>query len=314
MAKRDYYDVLGVKRNASADEIRAAFRALARKYHPDVNKAPDAEAKFREASEAYEALSDPEKRKIYDRFGHQGPGPGPRGGGGHPGGAGVPVDFGDLFGGLGGGFAGMSLKDILNSLRDRASGGRARRRPARGADSESHLTLDFMQTVRGTATRLRIRRPGPDGAPHEETIEVKIPPGVQEGSKVRVRGKGQAGGREAGDLYILVHVRPHPYFRREGDDIQVTVPISIAEAALGAKVDVPTLDGLTTVTIPPGTASSQRLRLRGKGVRRPGKEPGDLYVEIDIIPPKDPTPQQRECLQRLAEISKDDPRSRCPWT
>jgi len=326
MAKRDYYETLGVKRGASADEIKSAYRKQARKYHPDANKAPDAAGKFREATEAYEVLSDGEKRAKYDRFGHAGPagasagGPGRRGRAGA--GGGVSFDFGDLFGGGGGssGFMGMSLDDILDALRGGrgARGGRSgrqrARRPRRGGDTESHLTLEFLQAVHGTTTRLRMTRSDEAGGTHEETIEVKIPAGVQEGSKVRVRGKGQLGGAGPGDLYIHVHVRPHPYFRREGDDVYVHVPISIAEAALGAKVDVPTLDGTSRVTIPPGTSSSKRLRLRGKGVGRAGKAPGDEYVVIEIVPPTRLDERQQRLIEEFARLDHDDPRARCPWS
>ncbi|HUT02063.1 MAG TPA: J domain-containing protein [Phycisphaerae bacterium] len=319
MAKRDYYQVLDVKRAATPAEIKAAYRRGARKLHPDVNKAPDAAERFREATEAYEVLSDPEKRKLYDQFGHVGP-TGPCGAGrgaGRGAGQGVTFDFGDLFGGGGGGsgFTGMSLDDILQALRGR--GGRRQRRrpePQPGADSETHLTIEFLQAIRGTTTRIRMTRQDADGRTHEETLDVKIPPGVQEGSKVRVRGKGQMGDGGAGHLYIVVHVRPHPYFRRDGDDISIHVPLSITEAALGAKVDVPTLDGMNTVKVPPGTASSKRLRLRGKGVKREGKAPGDAYVIIEIVPPKELGDRQKELLEELDKLNSTDPRAACPWT
>jgi DnaJ-class molecular chaperone len=142
---------------------------------------------------------------------------------------------------------------------------------------------------------------------------VRIPPGVREGSKVRVRGKGQVAPGGSGDLYIRVHVRPHEYFRREGDDIYVHVPISLGEAALGGKVDVPTIDGMTTVTIPPGTASSKRLRLRGKGIARAGASRGDQYVIIEIVPPRQLTDRHRELLEELERLSPESPRSECPW-
>jgi len=314
MAKRDYYDVLGVKRGAADDEIKAAYRRMARKYHPDVNKSADASEKFREATEAYEVLSDPQKRKTYDRFGHAGPGPF-AGAGRGPAGQGVSFNFRDIFGGGGSGFMGMSLEDILEALGGggRPRGRRRRRKPRRGADTSSHLTLEFLQAVRGTTTRVRISRFDPDGKRHEETIDVKIPPGVQDGSKVRVRGKGELGPGGPGDLYITVHVRPHAYFRREGDDIYVHVPISITEAALGAKVDVPTLDGMSTVKVPPGTGGSRRLRLRGKGVQRTGKAPGDEYVVIRIVPPTGLTDRQRELLEELKALDPADPRAECPW-
>ncbi len=313
MAKRDYYEVLGVKRGAADGDIKAAYRRTARKVHPDVNKSPDAPEKFREATEAYEVLSDPQKRKTYDRFGHAGPGPFAGAGAGRgPGAERVSFSFRDIFGGGKSGFMGMSLEDILQALGTGRP--RRRRRPRRGADTDSRLTLEFLQAVRGTTARIRIARVDAGGKRHEETIEVKIPAGVQEGSKVRVRGKGELGPGGPGDLYITVQVRPHPYFRRDGEDIYVHVPISITEAALGAKVDVPTLDGMSTVTIPPGTGSSRRLRLRGKGVRLAGKTPGDEYVVVEIVPPKDLTDRRKDLLEELDKLDADDPRAKCPWT
>jgi len=323
MAKRDYYDVLGVKRDATAAQIKSAYRRLARKYHPDANKAADATEKFTEATEAYEVLSDPQKRQTYDQFGHAGPAAafGGRGGGG---GQRVHFDFGDLFGGgagggvrgggAGSGFMGMSLDDILQALRGGRPGRTKRSRRSasrRGADAEKHLTLEFMSAVRGTTVRLQMAADSGGGA---ETIDVKIPPGVREGSKVRIRGKGHAGRAGAGDLYIITHVRPHEYFRREGDDIHVTVPISLSEAALGARIDVPTVDGMTSVKVPPGTGSSRRLRLRGKGVAGKGGGRGDQYVVIEIAAPADLTDRQKQLLEELGATPLPDPREGCPWT
>jgi len=322
MAKRDYYEVLGVKRSAEADEIRSAYRKLARKYHPDANKAPGAAEKFREATEAYDVLSDAEKRKAYDRYGHAGPRAGF--GAGYPGagqagrdGQGAGFDFSEFFGGGrgGSGFSGMSLDDILQALGGGARRGRRReqRQPQRGSDSETHLMLDFLQAVAGTSTRIRISRQAPDGSTRQETIEVKIPPGVKDGSKIRIRGKGGLGDGSPGDLYIIVGVRPHEYFRREGDDIYVSVPISITEAALGAKVDVPTLDGTSTVTVPPGTGCGRKLRLRGKGVRRGQALAGDLYVVIQIAPPPSLGEREKQLLTQLHGLLACDPRANCPW-
>jgi curved DNA-binding protein len=328
MAKRDYYEVLGVKRSAEADEIRSAYRKLARKYHPDANKATGAAEKFREATEAYDVLSDAEKRKAYDQFGHAGPragfgagypGAGQAGRGGpQRGGQGAAFDFSEFFGGGGrggSGFSGMSLDDILQALGGGARRGRRReqRQPQRGADSETHLMLGFLQAIAGTSTRIRISRQAPDGLTQQETIEVKIPPGVKNGSKIRIRGKGALGAGSPGDLYIIVGVRPHEYFRREGDDIYVSVPISITEAALGAKVDVPTLDGTSTVTVPPGTGCGRKLRLRGKGVRRGAAQAGDLYVVIQIAPPPSLGEREKQLLTQLHGLLAFDPRANCPW-
>ncbi len=329
MAKRDFYDVLGVPRSASADQIKSAYRKLARKYHPDVNKAADASTKFKEATEAYEVLSDDEKRKLYDQFGHTPP-PGVGGPGGHrgPGGAqrytwsggqggpgGQTINFEEMFGGGGQGFGGMSFQDLMDALGGQMggqAGGRRGGRRGRAApqaqtqDIEYEVSLDFMQAIGGTVLPLQLQQP--DGA--TETISVKIPPGVGEGSKIRVRGKGGAGG----DLYIITHIREHPYFRRESDDIYVEAPIGITECALGARVDVPTLDGMTTVTIPAGTSSGRKLRLRGKGVHRPGKTtPGDQYVTIKIVAPPSVSAKGAELLRQFDETDKYDPRENAPW-
>jgi curved DNA-binding protein len=311
VAKRDYYEVLGVGRDSDDKQIRAAYRKLARKFHPDVNKSPDASDKFKEATEAYEVLSDPEKRRVYDQFGHAGP---PEAetyrwtGTAGPGG----IDFGDIFGRSGSGFVGMGLEDILAALR----GGRGARRARgsakrRGSDINYDIALDFMQAVGGTTATLRLHRPGSGGK--EETIQVRIPPGVREGSKVRVRGKGAGGPGGSGDLYIVVHVNRHPYFRRAGDDVYIDLPISIVEAALGAKVDVPTVDGMTTVTIPPGTGGGRKLRLRGKGVGRSGAVRGDHYVVIKIFPPREVSQRGEKLLREFDDVEKDDVRSGVPW-
>jgi len=327
MAKRDYYEVLGVSRDASADQIRTAYRKLARKYHPDVNKAANAADKFKEATAAYEALSDPQKRKMYDQFGHAGPGPfGPGAGGGRGGpgrtytwtGGGAPggfEGFEDLFGQGGQGFAGMSLEDIMEALGGGGRmGGRRRGRAAPrapGADLTYDLPVDFLQAVGGTTATIRLQQEGGES----ETLNVKIPPGVKEGSKIRVRGKGAPAPGGSGDLYIVVHVREHPYFRREEDDIHVDLPVSIAEACLGGKVDVPTIDGMMTVTIPPGTASHRKLRLKGKGAQGPGRtQRGDQYVVIRIVPPEHLSARGQELLRQLQQSDPYDPRAKVPWT
>jgi len=338
MAKRDYYEVLGVGRDASAAEIKRAYRRLARKYHPDVNKATDAGEKFKEATEAYEVLSDSGRRRMYDQFGHAG-GPGPAGRqtytwqGGGPGASGV--NFEDIFvGGQGAGFMGMGLDEILQALRGRA-GSRRRRpspRPRRGADLEHHLTLDLMQALRGTSATIRLRR-GLEPAAKTETINVKIPPGVHDGARIRLRGQGAPapGGNgdlyiviavrpapapgapgENGDLYIIIAVRPHPYFRLKDRDVYVEVPVSVSEAVLGAKVDVPTIDGMTTVTLPPGTSSGQRLRLRGRGFGKADRR-GDQYVVVKIVVDKNVSSRGRELLEEFQQTEKPDPRKDVPW-
>ena len=321
MAQKDYYKILGVSRSATAKEIKAAYRKLARKYHPDVNKAKDAAEKFKEATAAYEVISDPRKRKLYDQFGHAGVGAGapaagrtytrtqrgregpfPRGG---------SFDFEDLF--AASPFSGMSLDELLGAL-----GGYTRRsassqrpgRPARRGDAEYPITLEFMQAVKGCTTSLRMRRS--DG--RQERIDVKIPPGVRDGAKVRVRGKGGAGPGGVGDLIIVTTVRGHPYFRREGNDIYVDLPLSVAEAALGGQVTVPTIDGPASVKIPPGASSGTRLRLRDKGVPDPkGGKRGDQYAVIKIVLPKQISDSGRRSLEEFSRSDPYDPREGVPW-
>jgi curved DNA-binding protein len=320
MAKRDYYDVLGLKRDASADQIRSAYRKAARKFHPDVSKAPDAADKFKEATAAYEVLSDPQKRQAYDRFGFAGPGGGPFGGG-RPGGRtatwqgpqGVSFDFEDLFGGGGrggrGGFGGMGLEEILEAL---SGGGRARgrrasaeRAPVRGEDVAHDLWLDFLEAARGTSASLRLQRE----TGQTETLRVRIPPGVHEGQRIRLAGKGPGGG----DLYIVVHVREHPYFRRDGGDIYLDLPVSVAEAVLGATIEVPTLDGPTKLKIPP-CSGSRTLRLRGLGVPSPGGEGrGDQYVVLKVVAPPAISEQGAKLIRQFQETEKHDPRKDMPW-
>ena len=320
MAKRDYYHVLGVDRGAGDAQVRSAYRKLARKYHPDVNKSPGAADRFKEATEAYEVLSDPQKRKMYDQFGHAGPGPGgfgPGGPGGRTytwssGGGDVPFDFEQMFGGGGGGFAGMSLDDLLAAL----GGGRRSRAHAasRGQDLEYVMNLDLPQAFAGTTAGIRLQHDGAPGQAAAETLQVKIPAGVHDGSRIRLRGKGAHGPAGRGDLYIVTQIKPHPYFRTEGQDVYVDLPVSIAEAALGAKVDVPTLEGMTTVTIPPGTSSNRKLRLRGKGLgAASGEGRGDQYVVIRIVPPPAVSPAGQELLKEFEKREKFDPRAEVPW-
>lgn len=310
---RNYYTTLGIKRDATDRQIKSAYRKLARKYHPDVNKSPDAPEKFKEATEAYEVLSDSSKRKMYDQFGHAGISSRPGGvpGAGqvrwsHPGGG---EGFENFFGG---GFMGMSLDEILQSLGSRRRRGprkTAQSSPPRGEDLEFQLSLEFMQAIFGVTTSICIRQAGSD-----ETIEVKIPPGVRNGAKVRVRGKGGQGAGGNGDLYIVCNVGDHPYFRREGDDIHLDLPISIVEATLGAKVDVPTVDSMMSVKIPPGTHDGQRLRLKGKGVPGAGgKSPGDQYIVVRIVPPTNVSDEAGELLRQFDRAQPFDPRQGLPW-
>jgi curved DNA-binding protein len=327
MAQRDYYEVLGVPRTASQEEIKAAYRRLARKYHPDVNKAKDATEKFKEATAAYEVLSDGQKRKLYDQFGHAGPEgfgrgwPGGAGQGrptGRPGGRTYAytygpgqegMDFEDIFSSSP--FSGMSLEELLASLGGytrRSGGRRGTVSPGAAAQAEApqaEVTLDFLQAVRGTTTTLELRLP--DG--RKEQIEVRIPPGVREGSKIRVRGK-----EGLGDLYILTHIREHPYFRREANDIYVELPVSVAEAGLGTEATVPTIDGKATLKVPPCTSCGTKLRLRGKGSPDPRSgQRGDQYVVIKIVLPKALSKRGQELLAELAKSDPYEPRTNVGW-
>ncbi len=308
MAKRDYYQVLGVSPTASQEEIRKAHRKLVRQYHPDANRDnPEAAEKFREVQEAYDVLSDVEKRRQYDQFGHAGvhgaeaareadpfeafrranAGRGSRSWKASPN---VTVEDFDF--GTGGGFG-----DIFEQF----FGGRGRRarvepNKQRGSDIEHAVTISFEQAARGCTIPLQLNREG-----RIETIDLKIPAGVKDGSRVRLRGKGQpgVGGGPSGDLYITTRVVDHPYFRRDDLDVYMDLPVSIYEAILGAKVDVPTLDGKVTLTIPPGTSSGAKLRIKQRGIRR-GNEQGDQFVVVRIIVPKNMSEQDKMLIEQLA--------------
>jgi DnaJ-class molecular chaperone len=328
---RDYYDILGLSKTASPDEIKKAHRKLVRKFHPDVNKNnPAATEKFKEAQEAYDVLSDEQKRKNYDQFGHAGvngaPGMGgtPGGGGGDPfeafrraqrqaRGGGGPVgveDFGDAGGGNGFG-------DIFEQLfgSKGAAGGRGRPRgrpqpaaPQRGQDVEHRVPISFAQAARGTTVSVAVER---DGRP--ETIEFKIPAGVKDGSRIRLRGQGQpAPGGPPGDLYIVPTIRPDPIYRADGLDVYVVLPLSLYEACLGTKVTVPTLDGPLTLTIAPGTSSGAKLRIRGRGIER-GEEKGDQFIEVRVAVPKDLDDADRAAVEAIAAKHPLNPRADLPW-
>lgn len=394
--KKDYYELLGVKKTASTEDIRKAFRKLARKYHPDVNPGDKgAEEKFKQISEANDVLSDPKKRKVYDQVGYysdnidpataeayaraQQGGYGPQPGGGGRGPQGVPVDFegfdfSDIFGGSTAqqGTRGGSFRDIFSGIFGGAAPGRGMEpeRPEPGTDLEYQVNVDFWQAIRGTEMRLSITRldscpncrskgyteiPGPcpecNGTGHiqqssgrmkfnvacprcggtgkarttcnvcggqgvvrkSETITVRIKPGTRDGQRIRLASKGNVGphGGSPGDLYIIIRVGAHPVFRREGDDIYLTVPVTATEAALGAKVEVPTIDGRALLRIPPGTQSGQKLRLREKGVASATKDGhrGDEIVEIKVAVPHVKDERSKEILRELAKLNPEDPRA-----
>lgn len=329
--RRDLYEVLGVPRDADEDALRKAYRKLARQYHPDVNPGDqEAEAKFKEISQAYSVLSDPEKRRNYDEFGdvslEGGFDPeearrareafgrrfGGAGGAGGAGAGGGPRGF-QGFADFGGGehFEFGDLEDLLG----RAFGGRARGSGRRGGfpgqDIEATLELDFLEAARGGEKRISLERPTPEGGRKTETVTVRIPPGVADGGRIRLPGKGGPGpgGGPAGDLHATVRVRPHPVFRREGRHLHLEVPITVREAVRGARVEVPTLEGRATLTIPPGTDGGQRLRLRGKGIPSPsGGAPGDLIVSVRIRVPRGLDEEALEKLDAIAAFDPPEPR------
>ena len=327
MAQRDYYEVLDVARDASPEAIKRAYRKLARKYHPDVNPGDKtAEAKFKEAQQAYDVLSDAEKRALYDRYGTAAfegmAAAGPRSGASEwtsrqAGPGGYEFDFSEFFGPGGPGAGAATGGDeavgggIFEELLGRMRGGRASRRPAgprHGRNVEAALTIPFLTAVRGGETTIDIERE--DG--RREKLVVKIPAGIESGAKLRLRGQGEAAAEKdapRGDLTITITVEPHPYFTRDGRDLSVEVPITIAEAVLGAKVDVPTLDGLKSLTFPPGTSCGQRLRLRGQGIPATGKQPaGDLFLVAKIVVPRSIDDTSRRLITEFAQRNPQRPR------
>ncbi|MCP4589195.1 MAG: DnaJ domain-containing protein [bacterium] len=314
MSGRDYYTVLGVSEGASPEEIKRAHRKLAKQHHPDRNRGDQAaEAKFKEVQEAYDVLGDKQKRQEYDQFGRAGVGcwqQAPQGQKVYSWGGGSQVnidDLEDLFTAFGGGGQ-QGGASVFGNVFDRMGGQRRRPGPQRGADIEQNLPLSFEQAVQGTTVELGLHRPG-GGAP--ETLSVKIPAGVESGRRIRLRGRGEPGGNGGapGDLFLLCSVQPHRFFERRGDDVYLEVPVTVAEAALGAKVDVPTLDGTMTMTIPPGTGGGAKLRLRDKGVSRgDSSRRGDQIAVIRIVMPAELSPEQKQLFESLAEMTEGNPR------
>jgi len=375
--KQDYYELLGVARKASTKDIRAAYRKLARKYHPDLNPGDkSAEEKFKQIQEAYENLSDTKKRQMYDQYGFNVPGPGgapPRGAEYRGGDAeDIHFDFGgfDFGGGGGGAGGGASFRDLFNQVFRGANAAQAPQEREPGTDLEYQVDITFSEAMHGAVKKLNITHlevcpvchgagfaPGDEKTcptcngsgqvtqmsgkmrfqitcarcggrgklrtlcpncggegrvPRVETLEVRIPPGAQTGSRVRVAGRGNAGvhGGPPGDLYIITIVQPHPFFERRGDDLYTVVPVTVPEASLGAKVEVPTIDGRAQVRIPPGTNSGKKLRLREKGApsaRHSGKR-GDQIIEVQIVVPKPEDERVRNLLRDLGKIDNEDPR------
>jgi molecular chaperone DnaJ len=371
--KHDYYETLGVERKAVADDIRKAYRKLARKYHPDLNPGDkSAEERFKNVQEAYDVLSDPKKRQVYDQYGFYSENgfTGQPPGGGQRRGPQSNMDFGgfDFSGGARPGESG-GFRDIFSQFFGNR-GQAPQQEPEKGEDLEYVLDIDFWQAIRGAQVRLNVTRYeicptcngtgsagagevtcpqckgtgqvtqmagamrfnltcpkcggtgklhnacptcGGDGrVARTETVEVRIPPGARNGSRLRVAGKGNAGtmGAPAGDLYITTKVGEHPYFQREGDDIEITAPLAVWEASLGAKIEVPTIDGRTILKIPQGTKNGQKFRLREKGVpnSRTGQR-GDQFVEVSIQAPDPRDEKTRELLKKMAEVAPEDPRA-----
>lgn len=304
MESKDYYKELGVSKTASADEIKKAFRRLAKKFHPDLHpNNKRAEARFRSVNEAYDTLGDAKKRRDYDLggpgfFGGHGGPPGAGGPSGWPPGAAPggfdPADFGggmedifgQFFGGGGGGFGGRS------------------RTPQRGRDMEYSLEVDFLHAIKGTQLDLTVKR-----GKGKEKVRVHIPEGITDGARVRIAGKGGSGhyGAPSGDLLITVKIKEHAYFQRKGNDIYLDLPVTISEAILGAKVKVPTVDGHTTIKVPPGTQGGQRLKIKGKGVTY-GRRRGHQYVVIDIMIPDKVDAETKKLAEELERINPYEPR------
>ncbi len=323
---KDYYETLGVSRTAAQEEIPKAYRKLARKHHPDVNKDPASEDRFKAINEAYEVLKDPDKRRKYDQLGQNWeagqdfrPPPGWEFSQGfQPGGAGGRTEF--RWSGGGGDFS--EFFETLFGGQGRGEGGRAaaggRRRAARakaGADQEAVIRIVLEDAFHGgpRTVALQSQTTTPEGrvSVEEKTYEVKIPAGIRSGQKIRLSGEGEAGtaGGRRGDLYLKVEVEPHPYYRIEGLDLYADLLLSPWEAVLGAAVDVPTLSGTVTLKVPPGTQSGQKLRLRGRGMPNPKGAAGDFYVIAAIMVPKTVSKEEKELFERLREVSAFNPRA-----
>ena len=299
MKYKDYYKILGVERGAAEDEIKKAYRRLARKYHPDVSKEANAKEKFQEVAEAYETLRDKEKRAAYDSLGSYRPGQDFR----------PPPDWFDRFGtGQGEDLRGVDLSDLFESMGifGRAQGRRGgfgRSIPIPGEDYEVVVRLALDEAYRGTERELQL---------NGRAFRARIPRGATDGQRLRLRGKGGPGanGGPPGDLYLQIVLEPHPLYRVSGHDLEIEVPIAPWEAALGAQVEVPTLEGRVTMKVPPGSKGGQKLRLAGKGLPRPGGGGGDLYAALNIVVPGTLTEREKKLYEELREASRFDARGR----
>lgn len=308
MEFKDYYDTLGIKRGATQDEIKRAYRKLARKYHPDVSQEAEAEQRFKEVGEAYEVLKDPEKRAAYDQLGANWQ----AGQDFRP-----PPDWDDGFEFHGGGFTdadAAQFSDFFESLFGRGFGGRGRGEfHARGDNSFAQILIDLEDAYRGATRNITLQQTEIDAQgrarPKERTLSVRIPKGVRQGQQIRLAGQGGAGlGRgEAGDLFLEIGFRPHRLYRVEGSDVYLDLPVAPWEAALGASIKVPTPAGSVDLKIPPNSASGRKLRLKGRGI--PSKQPGDLYVVLRVVLPKADSDDARAAYDRLKQSLDFDPRA-----
>lgn len=313
---KDYYKVLGVRKDATAEQVRRAYRKLARQLHPDVNKSPDAERRFKEVNEAHDVLSDPEKRKRYNQLGanwdqfaqwdQQSGGRGFQWVFTGPGG----VRFGD---GTAEDIEGLGFSDFFRTFFGDLAGGTttARRRASAraGGDLESTVEVTLLEAYRGAERTLELRDPRNGARPRRLTV--KVPAGVRDGQRIRLAGQGSpgSGGARAGDLYLVVRVREHPFFRRESDDVHVELPVTLEEALLGADLLVPTLKGRVTLKLPPETQNGQVIRLAGQGMPRLGGfGHGDMYVKVKLVLPQKLSEEEREYVKRIGSRRKDDVR------
>lgn len=327
----DYYATLGVSRGASAEEIQQAYRKLARKYHPDLN--PDdagAKKKFHEVQTAFDVLNDSDKRKLYDQYGSDyesvgsgahawpggGAGPASGAGQGFPGfggagrgsGHGFDINLEELLGGRGGG---GGFADLFKQFGGQSGRKQRRAAPMRGQNLQHELTVPFTTAVSGGEAQITVRRANG----RSDTLQVKIPIGIEDGTKIRLRGQGEPGpnGGPAGDILITIRVAPHPVFRRKGKRLDLRVPVTLFEAIHGAKIDVPTPQGTISLSVPPGTSSGSKLRVKGHGVVPKQGAAGDLFAEIQIVLPKTLVDADRKQLEAIASKYTDNPRTKIRW-
>jgi curved DNA-binding protein len=308
MKYKDYYAILGVERNASGDDIKKAYRRLARKYHPDVSKEPNAEERFKEVSEAYETLKDPEKRAAYDQLGRHQAGqefrPSP--------------DWETRFGA--GGFEDIDLADLFAHFGAHPGDGFSRRANRAdfampGEDYELTASIELEEAARGTELSIQLALPefGADGVRRRvpKTIRARVPKGVTDGQRLRIPGKGGPGlnGGPPGNLYLTIALKPHRLYRASGHDLYLELPLAPWEAVLGARVEVPTLEGRISVSVKPGAKAGQKLRIPGRGLPRPQGGAGDLYCVLAIVTPPSPGEREKALYKELSAVSRFDPRA-----